>query len=120
MSRQSPPLGLSAADEETCRGHAHVAEAKATGQNGDTEASREDTVSSGITQPAENKHENHAQVADPQATAQSGDPEARRGDALVPDVDPGSVASVVTELAENDEENYEAFLSECCRPCTVA
>ena len=31
----------------------------------------------------------------------------------MPDVDPSSVASVVTQLAENDEENYDALLSEC-------
>ena len=67
--------GPQGADDETCRGNAHVAE--------------------------------------PNATAESGDQETRRGDVVVPDADPGSVASFITNLAENEDHNYDDFLSEC-------
>ena len=49
----------------------------------------------------------------PQATAQSGDQQRRRGDDSVPDADPVSVVSFITDLAESEDNNYNAMLSGC-------
>ena len=54
-----------------------------------------------------------AHVAEPEATAQSGDQQARRADAVVPEVDLGSVASLIADLAENEDNNYTELLSAC-------
>ena len=67
--------GLQGAEDETCRGNAHVVE--------------------------------------PKATAQSGDLQTICGDALLSDAEPGSVASFITDLVENEAKNYNQLLSEC-------
>ena len=60
--------GPQGADDETCRGYAHVAE--------------------------------------PKATAQSGELQTICGDGLVPDSEQGGAAKFITDLAENEDNNY--------------
>ena len=62
------------------------------------------TAASADASAHDEKRHGNAHVAEPKATAQSGDHQTRLRDVLVPDADPGNVASLSPDSAENEDE----------------